>query len=101
MYAVGCQKKAPWHLNTINGNPREWESYAYDDNQPATKVYVVDSWMDVDHPDFEKRASRGPAFQQGTNSGHGTHVGGLIGSKTFGVNKNAQLISVQVLNGDG
>jgi subtilisin family serine protease len=33
--------------------------------------------------------------------GHGTHVAGIIGSKTFGVAKKVNLISVKVLSNKG
>lgn len=91
-----------WHLNAISEfkfPPKN--RYPYDVPQPETTVYVLDSWMDIDHYEFEGRASRGPAFETGTESSHGTHVGGLICSKTYGVNKNARVVSVQVLDGGG
>lgn len=63
-------------------------------------MYIVDTWVDVEHFEFEGRAFRGPAFAQGENP-HGTHVAGLVASRTFGVNKRARVFSVQVLNQDG
>lgn len=34
-------------------------------------------------------------------NGHGTHVAGTIGSKTFGVAKKANIIAVRVLDSNG
>lgn len=31
-------------------------------------------------------------------NGHGTHIAGAIGSKTYGVAKKAQLFAIKVLN---
>jgi cerevisin len=64
-------------------------------------AYVLDTWIDISHRDFGGRAYRGPAFATGNVSGHGTHVAGLIISNTFGMARNAVVIGVQVMNGDG
>ena len=91
-----------WHLNAIN-NLRfpPANKYAYDTNQPATTVYVFDTWVDKNHPEFEGRVSNGPAFQPGSQNYHGTHVMGLVLGKMPGVNKNARGVSVQVLDDNG
>lgn len=52
-------------------------------------MYILDTWVQTDHFEFEGRASRGPAFEFGEGPGHGTHVAGIVGSKTYGVNKQA------------
>lgn len=103
MSTQACQESPNiWHLNAISElkfPPKN--RYPYDAPQPSTTVYVLDSWTDVDHPEFEGRASRGPAFETGEGNPHGSHVAGLICSKTYGVNKNARVIAVQVLNANG
>ncbi len=103
MSAQACQESQYiWHLNAISEFKFPPQNrYPYDTPQPETTVYVLDSWMDISHPEFEGRASRGPAFETGEGSSHATHVGSLICGKTYGVNKNARVVSVQVLNGDG
>ncbi|KAF9347730.1 hypothetical protein BGX34_002917 [Mortierella sp. NVP85] len=69
-------------------------------------VYVLDSGIHFDHPDFEGRATHGKNFV--TNStvdldqdGHGTHVAATIGGKRFGVAKKVKLVSVKVLDEHG
>lgn len=60
--------------------------------------------MNIDHVEFEGRATWGwSAFNSSSKlgEGHGTHVGGIIGSKTYGIAKKANLIAVQVLNENG
>ncbi|XP_013415282.1 subtilisin-like protease CPC735_066880 [Lingula anatina] len=81
--------------------------YEYD-NIAGSEVYayVIDSVVDVRHPDFEDRARFGyNAVDETTNfpvnllqdpeQTHGTHVAGTIGGKTYGVAKNATIVSVK------
>lgn len=68
-------------------------------------AYVLDSGVMIDHCDFEGRAYYGADFIRSGNSGdqngHGTHVAGLIGSKTYGVSKKVNIIDVKVLDSVG
>lgn len=65
-------------------------------------AYVIDSGIS-NHPDFEGRAKilyrSDPSWPIHDVCGHGTHVAGLIASKTHGVMKKAEVISVKVLEG--
>ena len=75
------------------------------DSLPLGKVdvYILDSGIDIYHPDFEGRVKWGwplKGFRRDV-FGHGTHVAGLVGSKTFGVARNANLIAVRVLDDFG
>ncbi|ANZ40839.1 serine protease [Lentzea guizhouensis] len=65
-------------------------------------VYVTDTGIKTSIADFEGRASAGADFiEDGQNgqdcSGHGTHVAGTVGSKTYGVAKKVKLVSVRML----
>ncbi|KAF7724385.1 subtilisin-like serine protease [Apophysomyces ossiformis] len=70
-------------------------------------VYIFDTGINVQHPDFEGRAVMEPSFvgyeDNNDYSGHGTHVAGTIGGKTYGIAKSAILHGVKILdeNGDG
>lgn len=66
-------------------------------------IYILDSGIDISHPDFEGRASWGwPNTKTKKDKfGHGTFVAGIAGSKHFGVAKNANLIAVKVLDDFG
>lgn len=67
-------------------------------------VYVLDSGVNHDHPDFEGRAMKGidtTGEGSGDLVGHGTHVAGLIGSKTYGVAKKVNIVEVKVLDSMG
>jgi hypothetical protein len=68
-------------------------------------VYVIDTGIAINHPEFEGRATFAANFAgDGTNTddnGHGTHCAGTVGSKTYGVAKNTKLFAVKVLNAFG
>jgi oryzin len=72
--------------------------FVYDETAgEGTFAYVIEFGFDVDHPEFEDRASRGfDKAGPSQNMQHGTAVAGLIASKTFGVAKRASLIDVRL-----
>ncbi|ORX99440.1 subtilisin-like protein [Basidiobolus meristosporus CBS 931.73] len=80
--------------------------YLYPDSAgEGVDVYVIDTGIYAAHQDFEGRASLPISFIDGEAAedlnGHGTHVAGTVGGKTFGVAKKANLIGVKVLSGAG
>ncbi|GAA1867943.1 hypothetical protein GCM10009836_55480 [Pseudonocardia ailaonensis] len=79
-------------------------SYTTKATGQGVTVYVVDTGVDVTHPEFGGRA------QWGTNTidqndtdcdGHGTVVGGIAASTDYGVAKDAQIRAVKVLDCNG
>ncbi|MCB0212114.1 MAG: S8 family serine peptidase, partial [Anaerolineae bacterium] len=74
-------------------------------------VAVVDTGIDLDHPDLQANLVSGKSFVSGTSSpdddaGHGTHVAGVVAgiannSGIIGVAPKASLMPVKVLDSNG
>lgn len=102
-------KSIPWHLGRIiNRNLPLGEKFPYDKCHTNTDIdihtYVIDTGIDIDHPEFEGRATWLANFVDSNDTdcqSHGTHCAGLIGSKTYGVCKDAKLFAVKVLDCEG
>jgi subtilisin family serine protease len=78
--------------------------YRYSFDGTGVHAYVIDSGIDVTHPDFEGRATFDFNALGGPDvdcNGHGTHVAGTIGSETYGVAKNVRLHAVKMINCGG
>ncbi|KAL6872054.1 serine protease [Trichoderma novae-zelandiae] len=103
--AFVSQSGAPWGLGRISHKARGSTTYVYDDSAGAgTCAYIIDTGVDATHPDFEGRATFLRTFVSGQNTdgnGHGTHVSGTIGSRTYGVAKKTQIFGVKVLDNSG
>lgn len=77
--------------------------YTYVRTGTAVTVYVVDTGIQIGHPDFGGRAAYGTDTVDGDRTaqdcnGHGTHVGGTSGGARYGVAKRVRLIGVRVLD---
>lgn len=105
---------APWHLDRIVKRQLPLNNeYNYSDKGSCHKLsadstqiytYIVDTGIDVLHNEFEERAFWGMNFADTIDTdcnNHGTHVAGIIGSRTYGVCKDANLIAVKVLDCQG
>ncbi|RWA08137.1 hypothetical protein EKO27_g6957 [Xylaria grammica] len=103
--ASATQNNADWGLARLSNTSPNSSTYTYDDTAgEGVCAYVVDTGIDVDHEEFEGRAtfaSNQVDSDDTDGNGHGTHVAGTIGSKTYGVAKKVSLYAVKVLGADG
>jgi oryzin len=100
------QLNAPWGLGRISHRTPSYSDYYWDSTSGQNvRVYVVDSGIQTSHAEFEGRAVWGANLVAGSadvdENGHGTHVAGTVGGKTFGVARKATLVAVKVLKADG
>jgi subtilisin family serine protease len=82
------------------------KAYKYTSTGTGVNAYVIDTGIETAHPQFGGRANVvfddvGDGMNGQDCNGHGTHVAGIIGSKTYGVAKNVKLHAVRVLDCDG
>ncbi|SOD66493.1 Peptidase inhibitor I9 [Streptomyces zhaozhouensis] len=81
------------------------DSYTYPDHGgEGVTVYVLDTGVHYSHEDFGGRAEFGFDSFGGDGSdaqGHGTHVAGTVAGGEYGVAKNANIVSVKVLDDSG
>ena len=87
-------------------------TYAYTNTGQGVKAYIIDTGINFAHAEFGGRAIRGTDKVSGgllgggsTNgedcNGHGTHVSGTVGGKTYGIAKAVTLVAVRVLDCGG
>lgn len=108
MTATAIQNNATWGLDRIDEADLPLDSF-YEFNFDGTGVdaYIIDTGIRASHNQFGGRVSNGgfDAIGDGRGTddcnGHGTHVAGTVGSQTYGVAKNVNLIAVRVLGCGG
>jgi cerevisin len=104
------EKNAPWGLARISHRESlsfgSFNKYLYAaDGGEGVDVYVIDTGTNIDHVDFEGRASWGKTIptddEDVDGNGHGTHCSGTIAGKKYGVAKKANVYAVKVLKSNG
>ncbi|KAI5861059.1 serine protease 2 [Durotheca rogersii] len=104
------EKNAPWGLARISHRKQlsfgTYNKYLYAaEGGEGVDVYVIDTGCNVNHVDFEGRASWGKTIPTGDEdvdgNGHGTHCSGTIAGKKYGVAKKASVHAVKVLRSNG
>ncbi len=78
-------------------------TYNFNNNGTGVNAYIMDSGIHASHSDFGGRVNGGfTAFNDGFGTGdclgHGTAVAGVVGSTTWGVAKNVNLIPVKIFD---
>ncbi|MFM7014685.1 MAG: S8 family serine peptidase [Actinomycetota bacterium] len=100
------QNTATWGIDRIDQTTGLSTTYDYTSTGSGVKAYVIDTGILASHSEFEGRVISGyTAITDGRGTtdcnGHGTHVAGTIGGKTYGVAKSVTLVPVRVLNCQG
>jgi len=97
-----------WNLPMIDME-RSWEQSTGSKN---VIVAVVDTGIDLDHPEFQGRLTDGYNVIEDTNNpmddnGHGTHVAGVIAARSnngdgiAGMTWNSKLMPIKAIGADG
>src|SRR5215207_9482212 len=106
----------PWGLDRIDQKFLPLSStFSYTANGSGVNAYILDTGLQANHPEFQykaplpnggfitlSRASNVFDAYGGTGAdcyGHGTHVAGTVGGKTYGVAKWVNLRGVRVVSG--
>jgi subtilisin family serine protease len=99
------QSSAPWGLDRIDQRSLPLSgTYNYTSTASNVTAYIIDTGLATSHPGFGMRASSGYDAFGGNGQdchGHGTYVGGIVGSTTYGVAKGVRLRSVRVFDCNG
>ena len=115
--AVTTQSGATWGLDRIDQRTLPLSgTFTYTNTAPGVNSYIIDTGINFSHPEFEGRAVRGTDKVASSSllglggggstngedcNGHGTHVAGTVGGKTYGVAKATRLVAVRVLDCSG
>ncbi len=91
----------PWGITRVGGVTAT----------PAATAWIIDSGIDLDHPDLNVDLTRSKSFlgaktTPDDQNGHGSHVAGTIGAKNntigvIGVAPGVKLVAVRVLDRSG
>jgi subtilisin family serine protease len=101
------QSNATWGIDRVDQrNLPLSKTYTYKTTASNVNAYIIDTGIRTSHSEFGGRASVGRdtvgGGQNGQDcNGHGTHVAGTVGGKTYGVAKGVKLIAVRVLDCQG
>ncbi|MER5177123.1 S8 family peptidase [Streptomyces sp. NPDC002896] len=101
------QSDATWGIDRIDQRDLPLsKTYTYNTTASNVTAYIIDTGIRTSHSEFGGRASVGTdtvgGGQNGQDcNGHGTHVAGTVGGKTYGVAKGVKLVAVRVLDCNG
>ncbi|CAG8472084.1 11240_t:CDS:2 [Dentiscutata heterogama] len=126
LFGMRVQTNPTWNLDRLDQRflPRDSLYISPATGGRRVNVYVIDTYgailctlyvkinhityatgIDINHTDFQGRASWGISIIKGTPNideyGHGTHVAGIIAGKKYGVAKATSVIAVKALGKTG
>ncbi|MBH5334686.1 S8 family peptidase [Streptomyces pactum] len=95
--------EVPWNLSRIDGREAGRVGYSVKATGAKVRAYIIDSGIELEHPEFGGRAVAGAGFVDDGRgardcAGHGTHVAGTVGGARSGVAKRTTLVSVRVFD---
>ena len=102
LYVDGDQANPTWGIDRIDEPTLpDDNNYHWDFDGTGVTAFIIDTGIRTTHNDFTGRASWGidcTGEGQSDLHGHGSHVAGTVGSATYGVAKNVNLVAVKVCN---
>jgi len=104
-HIVGDQSNPTWGIDRVDQRDLPLDNhYHWDYDGTGVTAFILDTGIRTTHTDFGGRASWGidcTGEGQSDGHGHGTHVAGTVGSATYGVAKNVNLVAVKICNSGG